>query len=58
MRPFSADPTPTDLGGNGDLFWDLRTRTGNLAATGLNIWVLTSPEAPDRVSRGKFVIMQ
>jgi hypothetical protein len=55
---------PADLLGDGDLFWNLRAHTGNLVASGLYIWVLTTPSNPaqpwtaPRRARGKFVVVQ
>ena len=52
---------PQDLSGNGDLFWDLRTRGGRLLASGLYIFVLEAQlPASGRTVRkiGKFVVIR
>jgi hypothetical protein len=56
--------TPDDLVNDGDLFWNLQTREGIDAASGLYLWVMTAPSDPaDAASapvhaRGKFVIIR
>ena len=35
---------PSDLAGNGDLFWNMETREGNLIASGLYIYVVTATD--------------
>jgi hypothetical protein len=58
------DWEPADLVGDGDLFWDMRTREGIDAASGLYIWVVTAPSNPNDPgsaplqARGKFVIIR
>lgn len=53
-----------DLQGDGDLFWDMRTREGIDIASGLYIWVVTAPSNPNDpgsaplVARGKFVVIR
>jgi hypothetical protein len=55
---------PADLVGDGDLFWDLKTREGIDIASGLYIWVLTAPTDPNNPAsaplraRGKFVVIR
>jgi hypothetical protein len=55
---------PADLQGDGDLFWNLKSREGIDVASGLYLWVLTAPSDPnDPVSaplqkRGKFVVIR
>jgi hypothetical protein len=55
---------PADLQGDGDLFWDLRSREGIDIASGLYLWVLTAPSNPNDASsaplraRGKFVVIR
>jgi hypothetical protein len=55
---------PSDLQGDGDLFWDMRTREGIDIASGLYLWVVTAPQDPsDPTSapiraRGKFVVIR
>jgi hypothetical protein len=55
---------PADLEGDGDLFWNLRSRGGLLVASGLYLWVLTAPSDPSDPGslpvhgRGKFVVIQ
>ena len=50
---------PSDLNGNGDLFYDLRTREGTDLASGLYIWVLrTSVGGQENIARGKFVVIR
>jgi hypothetical protein len=55
---------PGDLEGDGDLYWDLTTRGGLPAASGLYVWVLTAPSDPTNPqsaplqARGKFVIIR
>ena len=53
--------TPDDLAGNGDLFWDMRTREGTDTAGGLYIFVVTATNPSDgsEVKKtGKFVIVR
>jgi hypothetical protein len=53
--------TASDLVGNGDLFWDMRTREGNEIASGLYLFVLEGRlPASDRSVRkiGKFVVIR
>lgn len=50
-----------DLGPSGDLAWDLRTREGNLMASGLYIYVLHARDANDLTigtRTGKFVVIR
>jgi len=55
---------PSDLEGEGDLFWNLRTREGIDIASGLYIWVVTAPSNPNDPTsaplqaRGKFVVIR
>jgi hypothetical protein len=55
---------PEDLQGDGDLFWNLRSREGIDIASGLYIWVLTAPSNPNDPAsaplqaRGKFVVIR
>jgi hypothetical protein len=55
---------PADLVGDGDLFWDLKTREGIDIASGLYLWVLTAPSNPTNPAsaplraRGKFVVIR
>jgi hypothetical protein len=55
---------PEDLEGDGDLYWNLRTREGGVVASGLYIWALTAPSNPNDPAsaplqaRGKFVIVR
>jgi hypothetical protein len=55
---------PSDLEGEGDLFWDMRTREGIDIASGLYLWVVTTNSNPtDATSagmqaRGKFVVIR
>jgi hypothetical protein len=55
---------PTDLQGEGDLFWNMRTREGIDIASGLYLWALTAPSDPSNPSsapitaRGKFVVIR
>jgi hypothetical protein len=55
---------PADLEGEGDLFWDMRSREGIDVASGLYIWVVTAPTNPNDpgsaplVQRGKFVVIR
>ncbi len=55
---------PADLLGDGDLFWDLKTREGIDIASGLYLWVLTAPSDPNNPAsaalraRGKFVVIR
>jgi hypothetical protein len=55
---------PSDLLGDGDLFWNMRTREGIDLASGLYLWVLTAPSNPSDPNstpihaRGKFVVIQ
>lgn len=51
--------TETDLRGNGDVYYDLTTREGTALATGLYIWVLSTPIAGGGAgARGKFVVIR
>jgi hypothetical protein len=56
--------TPTDLSGDGDLYYDLQTRGGRDLASGLYLWVVTAPRNPQDASgptvqaRGKFVVIR
>jgi hypothetical protein len=58
------DWEPEDLEGDGDLFWNLRTREGIDIASGLYIWVVTAPTNPNDPAsaplqaRGKFVVIR
>ncbi len=55
------DWAPADLSGNGDLFWDLRTRQGNEPAPGLYIFVVraTDPVTGASLKRmDKFVVIR
>ncbi len=50
-----------DLAGNGDLFWDMRTREGNNAGSGLYVFVVRArnPATSEMLSTiGKFVIIR
>jgi hypothetical protein len=55
---------PDDLEGDGDLYWNLATREASVVASGLYVWVLTTPSNPNdpasapRQARGKFVIVR
>ena len=52
---------PSDLAGNGDLFWDMRTRESNQIAAGLYVFVLEAenPANGDVLRKsGKFVIIR
>jgi hypothetical protein len=55
---------PSDVQGDGDLFWDLRSREGIDIASGLYLWVLTAPSNPSDPNsspiraRGKFVVIR
>jgi hypothetical protein len=51
----------TDLRGDGDVIWDLRTREGKAVQGGLYLYVLTALDAADRpigVRRDRFVIIR
>jgi hypothetical protein len=56
--------TDADLEGDGDLFWDLKTREGIDIASGLYLWVLTAPTDPNQPAgatiqkSGKFVVIR
>jgi hypothetical protein len=56
--------TPDDLVGQGDLFYNLKSREDIDIAGGLYIWVLTAPSDPTNpnsapvVARGKFVVIR
>ncbi len=53
--------TSADLAGNGDLFWDLRTREGNNLAAGLYVFVVQArnPATGAEVKHvGKFVVIR
>ena len=55
------DWQPSDLVGNGDLFWDLQTREGNDISGGLFIFVVTArdPATGESVKKlGKFVVIR
>ena len=53
-----------DLEGDGDLFWDMKTREGIDIASGLYLWVVTAPTDPSNANsgtiqaRGKFVVIR
>jgi len=52
---------PADLAGNGDLFWDMETREGNLIASGLYIFVVetNSPDTGEYLKKlGKFIVIR
>jgi len=52
---------PDDLAGNGDLFWNMRTREGNEAAGGLYVFVVTARNPAtggEEKKIGKFVIIR
>jgi hypothetical protein len=52
---------PEDLNGNGDLFFNLRTREGNEMAAGLYLYVLTAKDmdgAELGTAKGKFVLIK
>ncbi|KPK56120.1 MAG: hypothetical protein AMS21_12940, partial [Gemmatimonas sp. SG8_38_2] len=52
---------PSDLAGNGDLFWNMRTREGWYAASGLYVFtvVATNPADGQELKKiGKFVIIR
>jgi hypothetical protein len=55
---------PPDLEGDGDLYWNLRTRGGLDVASGLYLWVLNAPSDPGNPAStplrasGKFVIIR
>lgn len=52
---------PDDLAGNGDLFWDMRTREGNNAGAGLYVFVVEAdnPATGETLTKiGKFVIIR
>jgi len=55
---------PADLEGEGDLFWNLRSREGIDIASGLYIWVVTAPSNPNDPASaplqksGKFVVIR
>lgn len=52
---------PEDLAGNGDLFWDLRTREGNELGAGLYVFVVQArnPATGDELKKlGKFVVIR
>ena len=53
--------TEADLGSDGDLLWDLRSREGNEIGAGLYIFVLHARDANDRTigtRTGKFVVIR
>jgi hypothetical protein len=53
--------TPDDLAGNGDLFWNVRTREGNEVGSGLYIFVVeaVNPETGGTLKKvGKFVVIR
>jgi hypothetical protein len=51
--------TAADLNGNGDLFYNLRTREGTDLASGLYIWVITTNVGGRTLTkRGKFVVIR
>jgi hypothetical protein len=58
------DWEPADVLGDGDLFWNLRSREGIDIASGLYLWVLTAPTNPSDPNsapiraRGKFVVIR
>ena len=53
-----------DLEGDGDLFWNLRSREGEIVTAGLYVWALTAPRdlrypaSPPVTARGKIVIVR
>jgi hypothetical protein len=53
-----------DLEGDGDLFWNLRSREGEIVTAGLYVWALTAPSdlrypaSPPVTARGKIVIVR
>lgn len=52
---------PTDLAGNGDLFWNMRTREGNDLGSGLYLFTVqaTNPATGEGVKKvGKFVVIR
>lgn len=51
---------PENLGSNGDLFWNLRTREDNEVASGLYVYTVTAtgPAGKGRQALGKFVIIR
>jgi hypothetical protein len=52
---------PEDLAGNGDLFWDMETREGNLIASGLYVFVVetNSPDTGEYLKKlGKFIVIR
>ncbi len=52
---------PADLAGNGDLFWNVRTREGNEVGSGLYIFVVeaVNPETGGTLKKvGKFVVIR
>lgn len=50
--------TAADLGSNGDLHYNLRTREGTDLATGMYIWVLNTDVGGRKQARGKFVVIR
>jgi len=56
--------TADDLQGDGDLFWNMRTREGIDVASGLYLWVVTTnsnptdPNSAELQARGKFVVIR
>ncbi|MBI4408221.1 MAG: hypothetical protein HY561_00850, partial [Gemmatimonadetes bacterium] len=52
--------TPEQLGPNGDLYWNLRTREDTEVTSGLYVFVVTATRAEDGNSKaiGKFVIIR
>ena len=60
----SLEDLDGDLDGDGDLFWDMRTRENLDIASGLYIWVVTTNTNPSDATtptlqaRGKFVVIR
>jgi hypothetical protein len=52
--------TPEMLNGNGDLFWDMRTREGFLIGPGLYLYTVeaTGPQKAKRRKPGRFIIIR
>jgi len=53
--------TPDELSGNGDLFWNMQTREGNLIASGLYIFIVEAndPETGRYLKKlGKFIVIR
>jgi hypothetical protein len=55
---------PSDLMGDGDLFWNLESMDGAVVNAGLYLWVLTAPSDPTNPqstplhARGKLVVIR